>query len=110
MQAVVADIQLENTNYLTLNRVYSKIGTTELLGADPQVMHFGGFQLGQTYTQVLRICNTSTSATRIHIIPPTTPFFKVRDLLITCIACLMHTHTHTLSAFLRSLPSRGMAT
>lgn len=31
----------------------------------------------QVYRQTLRIRNISTTGTRIHIIPPTTPFFKV---------------------------------
>ncbi len=76
LQGIVADVQLSNTNYLTHNRVYSKVGQTELLVADPAMVHFGGFQVGEVYKQTLRITNTFTAGTRVHIIPPTTPFFK----------------------------------
>lgn len=77
LQGIVEDPTFSNTNYLTYNRVYSKVGSTLLVSADPSVVHFGGFQLGQIHRQLLRIKNISGNGTRIHIIPPTTPFFKV---------------------------------
>ncbi len=76
-QGLVADVQLKNQNNLTHNRTYSKVGSTGLLAADPAVVHFGGFTVGEVYTLTLRIRNTSTAGTRVHIVPPTTPFFKV---------------------------------
>ena len=77
-QGIVADPkELNTTNYLTFNRDYSKIGSTLLLAADPAVVHFGGFQLDQVYKQTLRVRNISTTGTRVHIILPNTPFFKV---------------------------------
>ena len=54
------------------------MGSTRILQADPAVMHFGGFELGRVYRQTLRIRNVRAGGTRIHIVPPSTPFFKVR--------------------------------
>jgi hypothetical protein len=80
LQAIVADVELSNTNMLTHNRTYSKIGASQTLSTDPAVLHFGGFQLGQVYKQTLLVRNISTVGTRHHILPPTTPFFKVQML------------------------------
>ena len=57
--------------------VYSKVGSTSVISADPAVVHYGGFELNRVFKQLLRIKNVSGSGTRIHVIPPTTPFFKV---------------------------------
>ncbi len=70
------DTPLRNPNLLTLNRVYSQVGHTRILQAEPGVLHFGGYSVGQVFKQVLRIRNVRASATRFHIISPTTPFFK----------------------------------
>ncbi|KAF5829844.1 hypothetical protein DUNSADRAFT_15429 [Dunaliella salina] len=76
LEGLVADVHLENTNYLTQNRVYAQTGRTEILAADPGVIHFGGFELGKCYSTTLHIRNISASSTRLHIIPPSTVYFK----------------------------------
>ena len=40
------------------------------------MVHFGGFQTGAVHKQAVLICNTGSASRRLHIIPPTTPFFK----------------------------------
>ncbi len=77
-QGLVEDAALQNPNTLTYNRVYSKVGNTRILQAEPAVLNFGGYELGKVYSQVLRIRNVRASGMRFHIIPPSTPFFKVR--------------------------------
>lgn len=57
---------------------YSTIGSNGALTANPAVIHFGGFEMGKSFKQVMRIINTSPVSRRLHIIPPSTPFFKVR--------------------------------
>ena len=42
------------------------------------MVHFGGYDLEDVNTQVLRITNSGAVPKRIHIIPPTTPHFKLR--------------------------------
>lgn len=56
LQGFIEDVELSNTNTLTYNRVYSKIGQTNLLAADPAVVHFGGFQLGQVLGMAWGVC------------------------------------------------------
>ena len=56
--------------------MYSQIGNSGTLEARPSVVHFGGFQTGAVHKQAVLICNTGIASRRLHIIPPTTPFFK----------------------------------
>eukprot|EP00200_Dunaliella_tertiolecta_P013188 CAMPEP_0202393904 /NCGR_PEP_ID=MMETSP1127-20130417/93151_1 /ASSEMBLY_ACC=CAM_ASM_000462 /TAXON_ID=3047 /ORGANISM="Dunaliella tertiolecta, Strain CCMP1320" /LENGTH=500 /DNA_ID=CAMNT_0048996499 /DNA_START=1421 /DNA_END=2920 /DNA_ORIENTATION=- len=76
LEGLVADVHMESTNYLTKNRVYAQTGRTEVLAAEPGVIHFGGFELGKCYSTTLHIRNISASSTRLHIIPPSTVYFK----------------------------------
>ena len=39
------------------------------------MVHFGGFALGERFTQKLRVVNISDSAQRLHVLNPATPFF-----------------------------------
>ena len=39
-------------------------------------MHFGGYEIGKTHTQRLVITNTSRVSRRIHVVLPSTPFFR----------------------------------
>ena len=57
--------------------VYATIGHNACLEARPAVVHFGGFTLGNVHEQRIRLCNTSPSSTRMHIVLPTTTYFKV---------------------------------
>ena len=56
---------------------YNSISSNGVLTAEPGVVHFGGFELGKVFKQVIRIVNTSPVSRRLHIILPTTPNFKV---------------------------------
>ncbi|PNH08744.1 Primary ciliary dyskinesia protein 1 [Tetrabaena socialis] len=73
---LVEDVTLRNPNMLTQNRVYGAVGATRVLQAEPAVLNFGGYVLGQVHSQTLRIRNVRASGMRFHIIAPTTPFFK----------------------------------
>lgn len=66
---------------------YTQIGGSSVLVPDPAVLHFGGFKLGQVHRQVVRVVNKSGKGTRLHIIPPSTAFFKVRPVF-----CLFPIH------------------
>jgi hypothetical protein len=58
-------------------QVYAKLGGNETLKPSPSIVHFGGYTLGESFTQVLSIVNTSHEAQRLHVISTTTPFFSV---------------------------------
>lgn len=75
-EGIVEELHLTNTNTLTQNRVYASIGSNGFLVAEPGVVHFGGFEPGKTYSQVVRVLNKSSVGRRVHIITPTTPHFK----------------------------------
>ena len=57
---------------------YVKLGKNKILEASPNIVHFGGYSLNRMHEQRLRIINISSKSQRLHIVNPTTPFFKVR--------------------------------
>uniref|UniRef100_A0A7S0UT62 MSP domain-containing protein n=1 Tax=Polytomella parva TaxID=51329 RepID=A0A7S0UT62_9CHLO len=72
----IEDTHLTNTNFLTLHRDYEIVGSAGYISSEPSVVHFGGFELGRTYTQTLKIRNVHNKAIRCHIIPTTTTNFR----------------------------------
>lgn len=64
---------------MTANRTFLKIGSSSTVKADPAVVHFGGFHPHRIFTQTLKIKNACDRATRVHILPPETPYFRFKD-------------------------------
>ncbi|KAL3159192.1 hypothetical protein ABBQ32_011175 [Trebouxia sp. C0010 RCD-2024] len=58
------------------DKIYATIGHNACLEARPAVVHFGGFTLGMVHEQRIRLCNTSSSSAGMHIVLPTTTYFK----------------------------------
>lgn len=79
LEGIVDTSSLSQTNYLTHNRAFHKIGASATVAAEPAVVHFGGFEPHQVYTQTLLLKNICERATRVHIVPPETPYFRFRD-------------------------------
>lgn len=44
----------------------------------PSVLKFAGFETNKTHTMKLRILNNSPAPQRLHVLPPQTPYFKIR--------------------------------
>ena len=65
------------TRFVCAAEAYATIGHNACLEARPAVVHFGGFTLGNVHEQRVRICNTSPRSTGMHIVMPTTTYFKV---------------------------------
>lgn len=62
-----------------------------MIAAEPAVVHFGGFQPGVTITQIVRLCNISSNATRVHVVAPDSESFKAStDLAILSVMHIMH--------------------
>jgi len=59
-----------------LERDYAKLGKNALLECRPAVVHFGGYELHQRHTQKIKIVNVSRESQNVHIINPTTPYFR----------------------------------
>ena len=65
-------------NPILEGRQYAKLGSNSVLEARPSIVHFGGFKLHRVHTQKIRVVNVSSIIQRLHVINPTTPYFKAR--------------------------------
>ena len=70
-------VHKEQKHPLLLNKTYSKVGGNDAIASLPSVMHFGGFMLGKVHRQTLRLLNKSRKVQRLHVINPTTKYFRV---------------------------------
>lgn len=62
--------QLKKSPFPLLDKQsYLRIGTNGVFSIRPSVIYFGGFHLGNKYTQTVSIVNTSTFSQRLHILP-----------------------------------------
>jgi hypothetical protein len=75
--AFVASSSVKQPFRIVDDQVYAKLGGNETLQPSPAIVHFGGFALNETVTQVLKVVNTSNIAQRLHVINTTTPHFSV---------------------------------
>jgi hypothetical protein len=77
---LVAPARLEQPpkNRLLDEEVYETVGDTGTIAADPPMLHFSGFEPGQTITKAVRLITTSSRPQRYHIHAPSTPFFSTR--------------------------------
>ena len=57
---------------------YSKLGRTSVLEALPALIHFGGYRVGKNHKQKLRVVNISNQSVRVTVLPPQTPFFRLK--------------------------------
>jgi hypothetical protein len=58
--------------------VYDTVGSNGIFASNPSVVKFQGFEIRKTHTQRVRLINNSPAPQRLHILPPSTPFFKIR--------------------------------
>ena len=65
-------------NRLREDYVYDNEGENGIFEADPRVVRIAGFELNKKVTTKIKIINKSKFSERIIILPPTTPFFKIR--------------------------------
>ncbi|KAM3910134.1 LOW QUALITY PROTEIN: cilia- and flagella-associated protein 221 [Leptodactylus fuscus] len=64
-------------DHLLESRVYMKLGSNVSVAADPGILHFGGFEIGRSLHQVLRLVNVSADVSSVHIIPPQSGHFTI---------------------------------
>ena len=62
---------------LLLERDYTRIGAAGALRAEPPELRFAASEQGGTMVQILRLVNFSAKPVRLHILPPSTPFFSI---------------------------------
>ncbi len=58
--------------------IYDNVGSNGIFGASPSVVKFQGFEIRKTHTLKVRLINNSPAPQRLHILPPSTPYFKIR--------------------------------
>jgi hypothetical protein len=54
------------------------VGSNGIFGAQPSVVKFAGFETLKTHTLKVRLINNSPAPQRLHILPPQTPYFKIK--------------------------------
>ncbi|XP_071958358.1 cilia- and flagella-associated protein 221-like [Antedon mediterranea] len=64
-------------NHLLDTKIFHKISQNELIQARPASIHFAGFAPGKLHKLTLTLGNVSTEVVKMHIIPPTTKYFKI---------------------------------
>ena len=75
---MLAKTKTDKTNPIAVNNVYDFVGSNGIFQASPSVCKFAGFETGKTHTLKVRLINNSPAPQRIHILPPQTPFFKIK--------------------------------
>lgn len=76
--ATLYDVPAPKLNNPITRRLFAQLGQCQGFMARPGVLHFGGFQVGMLHTLSLDLVNVSDDLKRLHIIPPTSSYFKVR--------------------------------
>ena len=54
------------------------MGSNGIFGASPSVVKFAGFETLKTHTLRVRLINNSPAPQRLSILPPSTPYFKIK--------------------------------
>ena len=75
---LIAKTKTDKTNPIAVNNAYDSVGSNGIFQASPAVVKFAGFETNKTHTLKVRLINTSPAPQRLHILPPSTPFFKIR--------------------------------
>eukprot|EP00297_Palpitomonas_bilix_P001409 CAMPEP_0113878408 /NCGR_PEP_ID=MMETSP0780_2-20120614/6661_1 /TAXON_ID=652834 /ORGANISM="Palpitomonas bilix" /LENGTH=949 /DNA_ID=CAMNT_0000864865 /DNA_START=261 /DNA_END=3110 /DNA_ORIENTATION=+ /assembly_acc=CAM_ASM_000599 len=65
-------------NPLVETQTYNKLGKNAYFESKPSILHFGGFAVHHVHKQEVRVLNISKDSKRLHVVPPTTPFFRIQ--------------------------------
>ena len=75
---MLAKTKTDKNNHLTYHNKFDAVGSNGLFGAYPSIVKFGGYELRKTHTIKVKLINNSPAPQRLHILPPATPFFKIK--------------------------------
>lgn len=75
---MLAKTKTDKANYLTKFNKFDAVGSNGLFGAYPSIVRFAGFELRKTHTIKVKLINNSPAPQRLHILPPSTPYFKIK--------------------------------
>ncbi|XP_072198159.1 cilia- and flagella-associated protein 221 [Excalfactoria chinensis] len=65
-------------NHLLESKVYSERKKSNVIQAEPAVLHYGGYEVGKHHQQTLKLINISGNVINPHIIPPQTKYFLIK--------------------------------
>ncbi|NXK44051.1 PCDP1 protein, partial [Chauna torquata] len=65
-------------NHLLESKVYSERQRSNIIQAEPAVLHYGGYEVGKHHQQTLKLINISGDVVNLHIIPPQTKYFQIK--------------------------------
>uniref|UniRef100_A0A8B9B940 Cilia and flagella associated protein 221 n=1 Tax=Anser brachyrhynchus TaxID=132585 RepID=A0A8B9B940_9AVES len=65
-------------NHLLESKVYSERQRSNVVQAEPAVLHYGGYEVGKHHQQTLKLINISGDVINLHIIPPQTKYFQIK--------------------------------
>ncbi|XP_077978067.1 cilia- and flagella-associated protein 221-like [Glandiceps talaboti] len=65
-------------NHILDTKIFHKVNQNDLVQARPGVVHFSGYELGNLHKQTMRVANISSECLQMHIIPPSTAYFRVK--------------------------------
>jgi len=75
---MLAKTKTDKNNHLTYHNKFEAVGSNGLFGAYPAIVKFAGYELRKTHTIKVKLINNSPAPQRLHILPPATPFFKIK--------------------------------
>ena len=75
---MLAKTKTEKSNQLTVNNQFHKVGNNGIFAANPAQVKFAGYELRKTHTLKVKLINNSAAPQRLHILPPSTAFFKIK--------------------------------
>ncbi|NXU77574.1 PCDP1 protein, partial [Oreotrochilus melanogaster] len=65
-------------HHLLESKIYSDLQRSEVIQAEPAVLHYGGYEVGKHHQQTLKLRNISGDVINPHIIPPQTRYFQIK--------------------------------
>jgi len=66
------------TTFKIIIDLYDNVGSNGIFGASPSVVKFAGYEHMKTHTLRVRLINNSPAPQRLSILPPSTPYFKIK--------------------------------
>ncbi|PIK57014.1 putative primary ciliary dyskinesia protein 1-like [Apostichopus japonicus] len=63
-------------NHILDTKLFHKLSSNAIIQAVPAAVHFAGFEPGKLFKQTLRFVNLSSECQQMHVIPPSSRYFK----------------------------------